>query len=674
MPGRLEQVIEWAGDRLGVAVLPQDRLQLLENRAYQLELFREEASELGYHEMGYFSGRPQELLPEARKKLAQQSRVALMVDPLAGAEAQLRTNFALGNGVGKAQAPEPKVQEVIDELWSDPVNQEKLFKFEAQRHRSFQLISDANLFLTAYVRGGRVRIGFLDPDLVTTVVADPDDDERPLYYLAHARRQVWDVKEDRLKSVDELDEDGKPRLVYWPHWRNVEDYRREVKEARKAGEDVTEIEDPSKYGKLGPGVIYHVRINRIGRTEFGSPPFARTLRFYSAMNQLVEASVQMQMAASSIVAKNVVRGTPEQTARQASAILNQGGELASSRFGVGDAPMEFRDRAAGAAGPGAASLWYENESSRLEAVNLSSGSGQAMQTAAIARAPISAASGFGQHYLGDASNANLATATTLELPTLMEVGAWQETIEDMLRWLTDYQISVAARAGRLGGQTAALPSADEQTPSSGKPLSELWVMESFDLAELEKRTGLNLAYTFEMPYPGRRNLPDVTTFASTMATTFDMEGMNVGLRRSLLEWVATHGMQLADPSGWVDEVLPEDSYDQKILDAIFQRQLDAHTAATGATPDGKTPPAAPQPQIALKPKGGRGKKPADEKSVRGEKRRGKPPGREMGSMTAGAEEDVALRWLAEVVGDDFTVDVLDPVLAAARNGNEHGGT
>jgi hypothetical protein len=53
------------------------------------------------------------------------------------------------------------------------------------------------------------------------------------------------------------------------------------------------------------------------------------------------------------------------------------------------------------------------------------------QTAQIVRSPIAAAAGFGQHYLGDSSDANLATASTLELPATMRVQSWQQYLRGL---------------------------------------------------------------------------------------------------------------------------------------------------------------------------------------------------------------------------------------------------
>lgn len=551
--GILQRLAEEAETRFGLKVVDRGELSALQERNFELQAFADEAEELAYHSLSYFSGRPSELQPEARNRLAQRSRIALMEDPLAGAEADLLANFAFGQGVQVPQAEDEKVQEIIEEAWTDPVNEEKLTGFEAQRHRSNELLTQANLYPVAYVRNGYVRVGFLDADLVQFIVCDPEDEERPLYYGNAKRRVEWDFVNDRAMTVDEMNKDGRPRIVYYPHWRNVEDM--EVEAEDSGGEKPPVVPD----GKLGEGLVYHARINRIGRTQFGTPPWARTLRFFKAMDDVTQSHVVMAQAASTFIAKRVMSGTPDSIRKSANNILAQTGELGAARFGEAErGPDPHRQPAAA---PG--SFWLENESNRLEAMQLNSGAGQVAQTAQIVRAPISAASSFGQHYLGDASNANLATATSLELPTLMAVQAWQQTTKGVLEWFTEIVVQEAVRAGRLGGFKAVL--SEEECHVLGipkhvaaKPLNELRLRETFDRAEAERRTGRKLDFTIAMPYPGRRNLPDVVSMVGTVAAAFDPSGVNVELRRELLMFLATHGMQLDDPKGFVDRVLPED--------------------------------------------------------------------------------------------------------------------
>lgn len=548
-PSILQRVVSAAEQRFGVKLVERNEFDFLTARNEDYEVLRNEAEELGYHALSYFTGRPTDLRPESRNRLSQRSRIALMQDPLAGAEAELKANFAFGRGIALPDAEDEAVQKILEEAWTDPVNWEKLTSFEAQRHRSNELITQANLYPAAYVKNGYVRIGFLDADTVKFIVPDPEDEERPLYYATIKRRIEWDFQNDRLKTIDEMRGDrGKPKVVYYPHWRHVEDM-----------EQAGEKPPTPPNGKQGDGLIYHVRINRIGRSQFGTPPWARTLRFFRAMNDLTEAHVVMAQAASTFVAKQTMKGTPKQLTDSANAVLAQTGELGAARFGETPTDAAFPRQTA----PPPGSFWLENESNKLEALQLNSGAAQAAQTAQIVRAPIAASGQFGQHYFGDAGNANLATATSLELPTLMAVQAWQETFKQLLTWFCDLVIQEAVRSGRLGGYRAVLSEEDAEEAGiplrvAAKALSELTLSESADKQEMERRTGKKLGYTLSMPYPGRRNLPDVVSTVTGVAAAFDPNGVNVPLRRHLLTFLATHGMQMDDPQGFVDEVLPED--------------------------------------------------------------------------------------------------------------------
>lgn len=488
----------------------------------------------------------QEMPAERRRYLARQSRVAFIKDPLAGAEANHRANFALGRGIPIPQANEPRVQEIIDRAWKDPNNLRKLTSYEAQRHRSNDLLAGANLYPVLFEVNGRVRVGFQNEDLVTDIVTDPEDDETPLWYVVRKRETKWNFTQHRPDFVGPNMQNGTERVWYIEHWRNVEDT-----EAWCALTGETPPERPRSVDIL-PGKVEHFRINRIGRTQFGIPPWARTLRFYSAMNQLTEAQVQMRQAAATLVAKRVRRGGPRDLMKTASNLMKQTGQLAAARFGGTGSPPAAglgTQPSQGGAPPPAGSWWLENESDKLEAVRLSSGSAEAAQDAQIVRAPISAASGFGPHYLGDPSSINMSGAVTLELPTLMDINAWQETLSSILRFFTDYVIECAVRTGQLGGLIS-------EGESDGRPLNALHLKE--DRAELEKRTGLDLSYTFDLPYPGRRNLPDVINAIVMMAGAFDPMGMNQGMRRALLDYAARHGLEIEDPARWVDEVMPED--------------------------------------------------------------------------------------------------------------------
>lgn len=639
---RLTGVLEsWTG----VTVAPVGEVTQLREQASTMGFFLDEVEDMAMTVMDYVGGRPHEVQAAHRRRLSQQSRIALIHDPLAGAEAQLRGNFAFGKGISPPQANDEDVQKIIDAAWKDANNERKLTSYEAQRHRSNDMLASANLLVTLYSNNGKVRVGFRDADDVTDVVCDPEDDETPLWYVVRKRKVEWDYGLHQYKPVLGFEmENGVERVWYVQHWRNVEDLEQWAKDA---GEEMPTRPDAAH---TLPGRIEHFRINRIGRSQFGVPPMARTLRFYTAINQLTESQVQMRQGAATIIAQRIRKSGPRDLMKSVSTVMNRAGQIGSADFrraregGPPSAtgPGTFPGPAQAAAPPPSGTWWQGGEHDKLEAVNLRSGAGEALQDAQIVRAPISAASGFGQHYLGDPSNTNLATATTLELPTLMEIAAWQETFEGIYRWFTDRSIEEAVKAGLLGGMIA-----EEETGDS-RPLSELHLRE--DRKELEARTGRDLGYTFSMPYPGRRNLPDVTSAVAATLTVFDPEGKNWALRERMADFLLRHGFESEDPAHDVEEILKDAKRISKEAEAKQQKEFDA-AQQQFAQP--------PPPNV----EGAEGGGSSEEASIYGEARKRTPPTREMGG---GPRTKEVLAEGASADPNDFLDNLTAALIADAR--------
>lgn len=659
----------------GMTVAPVQEVGQLREAFGEMGFFLDEVEDMAATVMDYVGGRPHEVQSAHRRRLSQQSRIALIHDPLAGAEATLRGNFAFGKGISSPQANDPDVQKIIERAWKDPNNERKLTSYEAQRHRSNEMLAAANLIPTIYSKNGRVRVGFRDADDVTDVVTDPEDDETPLFYVVRKRKVEWDYSTNQYKPVLGYEiENGTEKVWYVEHWRNVKDLEQWAEET---GDDKPE-RPPADH--MLPGQVEHFRINRIGRSQFGVPPMARTLRYYTAMNALTEAQVQMRQGAASIIAQRVKKSGPRDILKSVSQTMNRAGQLGAASFrrhaeggppsatGEGTYPGPNE-----AAKPPPAGSWWEGfEHDRLEAVNLRSGAGEALADSQIVRAPISAASGFGQHYLGDPSNTNMATATTLELPTLMEVSAWQETFEQIFRWFTDRVIEAAVQSGQLGGMISESETLDT------RPLWELNMQE--DKEELEARTGKDLSYSFQMPYPGRRNLPDVTAAVASTLITLDPAGQNWKLREIMLDFLLRHGFETEDPAHDVEEVIKEGKRIQKTVEAREQKEEAERLEQFGAQP---TVPA-------TGPAGGEEGEGEEGSSQYGEARKRTPPPREMGggprtrealleAVTVGGEE-ASRKLMAALVADaraTWTQALDDPGLLTRgrpRNGNGNGSS
>lgn len=581
-PG-VRRLLEVAQDMTGVTIQSSQNVRQWRVMEQEFQEFQSDAEELALHSLDYFNGRPQEMRPEKRRRLAQRSRIALLQDPLAGAEAQLLADFGFGKGISRPTARDPAVQKVIDSAWTDPINDQTACGYQAQRKLSNELLASAELFPTLYVnaQSGKVRLGRLDADVVIDVVPDPENRQIPLWYVARERKFKWNFALDAPAFTD-LVNGSSLAVKYWPHWRNVADAL-DDRERLGTEDGETELEQPPP-DKLAKGLVYPIVINQTGENLRGNPPWARSLRFMNAMNVLTEAHVTMAQAASTFIAKRAMKGTPRQISKAAASVLSSAGELGASAFrqaagGFGVAgnaePTTEPFTAPGTPGPfPPGSWWNENDSSALSPLNLQSGSGQMAQTAQIVRAPLAASSGFGQHYLGDTSNANLATASTLELPATMHVGAWQEYFEQFYRWFTDRAIEAAVRAGLLGG--------GEGFPDS-TPLAELHLEEAEDRGEMEKRTGKDLSYEFSMPFPGRRQLADVTTMVQVVSQSQDPNGVNVPLRRILMKFLFEQ-IGIDDVPRAVDQCIPLDGMKRGI-----GPQPDAAFGAAGAPPAGGGP-------------------------------------------------------------------------------------
>ena len=609
----MSRVLDWLEERTGVAVRPAAEVERLEESSMRLGAFADQAEDLAITVYDYLGGRPHEMSVDNRRLLAQRSRIAFVRDPLAGAEASLRANFSLGRGIPCPKAADEQVQAVIDQFWNDANNKRKLTTVAAQRKRSNNLLTTANSYPVAFEHSGRVRIGFVDEDLVTDIVPHSEDEETPLWYVVRKKTTKWDYEQHRPDYLTPQTRDGLEKVYYMEHWRNVEDADKEAEEA----DDTKQKRPPEDH--ILDGKVEHFAINVVGRTQFGVPPWARTLRFFSAMNQLTEAQVQMRQAAATIVAKRVRKTDPKGILKGASQLIAATGQLATEGFnqstgasphagGPGTSPQR------GNAPPPAGSWWHENLSDRLEAVRLSSGAGEAATDAQLTRAPIAAASGFGQHYLGDPSSTNLATASTLELPTMMEIQAWQEVFESMIRWAVDYAIECAIEHGVLGQFVRDTDTGDPRA------LKELHLSE--DREELEARVGKDLSYSFEMPYPGRRNLPDVMGAVGQLGSALNIASVSPAAAEFALKFALDHGFQYDDSERLTERIMGEVKSFQE-----DQKEMERQMAMAGGQPG----PGGPQPP------GGGGQRPqkdpreSSDKSQYGERRRASRPPEEMAS-------------------------------------------
>lgn len=587
--GLRDRLLEEVETRTGYTFEKRDRLNYLEESDAERRAITRELDLLAYTALDYMGGAPQELRPEERRKLAQKSRVVWMRDPQAGAAVDLMNDFTFGRGLPRPKANDDAVQEVLDAAWDDPDNALVLTSYAAQVALGTDLSLQSNIFIQLFDDGddGKVKLGVLDHDKVERVVRDRDNRLRITYYVA---KQEEPPEEDWAQGRTVPRAAVPMKTLYFEHWRNVE---LAIEEA-DAGERERPRVCPAQF--QGEGKVFHIAINRTVEMAFGHPTMDRLLRWYTAYNKFMDARVDIMEATAAFVMKRKVKGTPGQLRKMATQALSRSGSFGSSRASDMGVSMP----------PAPASVLVENEEVTHEDFKLSSGGAEAAQDAQMLRSQISAATRFPQSYYGDASNSNLATATSLELPVLKAVEARQEMFEQLTRFFLDRVIERAVDTGRISKELtpdeiakarkaqqpkedAAAASAEPPMAMGGSPLSLAAGYE--DQTQDETQTERDLGYGFSMPSPLKRMMTDLITAVQTIAQTFDPNGTNVELSRTLLTIALGEGLEVEDPAKEVEKIFPP-GYEDPMLKMQMQAAQNPPPGATGGFGPGGGPPTA----------------------------------------------------------------------------------
>jgi hypothetical protein len=604
--GLAGRALEKLEEATGQVMIPKGQADLYEAVYEDYRMLNRQLDDIGWSVLDYIGGQPAELSSPHRRRVVQRARYVWMNDPQAGASVELMNDFCFGRGVPRPRCKDPKVQEVVDEAWDDPDNQEVLCSLEAQLALGTDLSLQSNVFLLMFDDGedGKIKLSSLRHDDVTNAITDPDKRHRVLYYVVGAsRKQVWNFRSGMYEPARDPQGDlVSLKPTYYEHWRNVE-----LAEAESSRETDFEAAPDEQTGE---GKVYHARINRYSEQVFGVPRFQRTLRWYSAYNEFVKTRIDMAQAAASVIMKRKIQGTAGQLARDASKLISRRGVLGQAGLGglEGEGPQ---------LGPYKASIIEENQSVQHEALNLSTGSADAAADAQMIRAPISAAERWTQAYYGDASNSSLATATSLELPILKAVESRQEVFEGVFRWFLDRVIEKAVDDGRISKTrdqseidadkvptvgpdvdpadiTQAVHQAIDIEEAAGRECveahrlftsagSEVVVLVSrhresgqtfFRLCEAhedkatdESDTERDLGYEFSMPSPLRRMAADLIGSIAQIAQVFDPNNSNVELSRALLTIALGEGLEVQDPADLVDLILPSGYQDPAVVAA-----------------------------------------------------------------------------------------------------------
>lgn len=334
--------------------------------------------------------------------------------PLAKQAANLLQHYVIGAGVSLRANNKALVARIVDEFWDSPVNQAVFTSHRAMKRFLDRVYTDGEVFLVLFPDRdeGTLELGMLDAGLVDEVITDPENGLVPMWYRARLPGRKYDW------ASDQWDISPSDTVVYYRDWQN----------------DRSDFAPPTS--KQKDGLIYHVAINQQGKR--GESELAAALDWVNAHRRFMEDRATLNRAAAQVAWKKKRKGTAADVRAEVERIQSTLAAFPGTRGYDGNPTAT-------------AGTVVENDASDLQWVKTDTGGTAAASDEKGLRMMVgSGLGGIPNHYFGDEANANLATATSMELPLLKTYEDWRTLLASVIHDLIDFQLAVAHEAGRIG--------------------------------------------------------------------------------------------------------------------------------------------------------------------------------------------------------------------------------
>jgi len=421
------------------------------------------------------------------------------IDPTVQQAVALLKCGALRSGSLEPDAVDWRVQEVVDEFWSDDDNQLALFSRDGLATLHLALMLEGERFLTLFTspQDADVVIGDVRPDEITQVVTHPDNWRRPVLYRREYRASAYDPQTGRYQAGDK-------RVEYLRDWRLSEEV------AGDRWDDDAALQEllASVGGALREDCwCYHARTQGLGLR--GVPAVWVAFEWAKAHGRSLSSMMTLSAAQAAFAWQKKIK-TKGASDLRAFAEQFQG------------APTQ---------GPGAVQV--SNQNVDLEPVNISTG-GQQVQEATARQMHLQQIRGFGfgEHWYSDATRGNLATASAMELPAIWRVEDHQAAIRQVLNDVVAFAVQAAILRGDKLPQdvdTAVsinFPDAQPSTPQETAALLQALTMAG-QAGLVEPREAALQAYqalgTIEVQAVMERQFPEETKLDGEQAQSVDSE-------------------------------------------------------------------------------------------------------------------------------------------------------
>lgn len=362
-----------------------------EERLSELELELELAAEdAGWLRLLGESER--EFSREALRKIAHESRLYWMKNPLIRRSVLTVTDYCFGLGV-TIRGDHPVVDEVVQKFLEDPKNKAEVTTVLKMQEKDRDIQIEGNLFFVFFANSkGDTRVRTIPFDEIEEIHTNPEDGKEPWFYQ---RRKL-------AQGASEL----------YPDWG----YNPQSRLDQYKGMEV-HWDRP----------LYHVKVNCLSDQRFGLSELYSAQAWARAYNQFLTDWATIVRALAKFAWQITAKG--KRTLAAAKTKLD-------SRISAGGYEPA----------PSTASVFLAGPETALAPIK-TAGTTTGAQDGRWLKLMVCAATGIFEHYYGDPSTGNLATAKTMDRPMELQFKNRQRLWQEIWENVCSFVVEAKARVG-----------------------------------------------------------------------------------------------------------------------------------------------------------------------------------------------------------------------------------
>ena len=518
----LSEAVELYGQ---MAFTEHSNNELLQERIAELELALDDA---GYERIGD-SNFDKQFTKASIDKIAAMARVYWLKNPLVKRAVATQANYVFGQGVDVVAADED-VQTVVDAFMEDSKNRAELTGEQAMLTKETELQVTSNLFFTFFTDplNGATRVRTIPLSEITRIIYNPDDSKEPWYYYRQwqqpkeAGSQKYEMYQAMYPDINYMPKGGLPK-----HFNGIE------------------------VMALNP--VYHVKTNCLSDMEYGVSEIYAAIDWAKAYKDFLEDWYT--------IVKSLSKFAWKATSKSGATGMAQAKQVLEGAINGGSNPMNSDL-------PGqAAQVWMSSDNFDLAPMP-KSGATVAVDDGRRALLMVCAATGIYEHYFGDPSTGNLATAKAMEQPMLLMFQERQELWTDVFNTILGYVIN----------QSALKPGGKLKGVMSFNDYGESYV----DMGDTDRSVDVKFPPILQEDVNERIDaiVKSVTLSGQTPANTIDLKTATTQMLTALGEDTdIVDKLFPDDPKSW-DEV--EEEKQQKALEIAMGQQSAADLQAAQA--------------------------------------------------------------------------------------------